>query len=130
MSRNLLTYKELASALKLAPGTVRNIWRSYPYICVTPVSGEKPNLRGVRFILEDVLAYLLSHSHFGGQYGYQENQNQDGYAVRGVLQISGQTDIQEVHPQNRRCNLGGRGKEASQKAGNTALTFNVFDPNE
>ena len=58
MCKSYLTYKELAVHLKLAEKTVKQNWRYYPHVFVTPCSGRSQNLKGARFELDVVMDFL------------------------------------------------------------------------
>lgn len=103
MTANLLTYRQLAEVLGLAPGTVRNIWRTYPFIWLTPVPGKEPNLRGVRFDPDAVIAYLTELSTKENIYGFPHQKRE----TSSVLQVSGPSVLQNRQHQTRGEGLGG-----------------------
>lgn len=110
----LLTYIELAEALGLAPGTVKNNWRIYDPIIVTENGLRNPTLKSARFTLERTLAALESqNTHNGGRYGYQENKEKKGNHVSGHMLVSGQAAHQGLR------NAGGGKGMGGEKAGAT-----------
>ena len=125
MTRNLLTYQELAEALGLAPGTIKNEWRRYPHIAITPSAQENPNLRGVRFILEEVLEHCRQQTQQGAYNGNTTIQG-TGRKIPGLLQISGNVVQQNCEYKNRGKNLGGRNEKTAATTGGAGLRFDVF----
>jgi hypothetical protein len=127
MSRDLLTHHELAEKLGLAVGTIRNIWRTLPYIAITPTARFKPHLRGVRFVYEDVLEYCRNNTiQSGGCHGREKNTDRLGPPVRGLFQVPGAPNHQTVHSQGGCCGVGGGGKESPAATDGPTLRFDVF----
>jgi hypothetical protein len=122
MTANLLTYQELAAVLGLAPGTVRNIWRNYPYIWLTPVPGKKPNLRGVRFDLDEVVAHLKTLSAKENIYGLPHQERQ----AASILQISGTPILQNSQHQTRGKHLDNQDPRGTGACGYADAEFDVF----
>ena len=123
MIPSLLTYTELAIALGFAPGTIKNIWRSLPFIPVTPRACEHPNLRGVRFDLDEVLNHLKQRTRRGVQHGYQIRQERQ---LPGLLQVPGKALQQDGEDQSRRQRMGSSAKESTQAGGKPGPDFDVF----
>ncbi|SHN51922.1 hypothetical protein [Desulfovibrio litoralis] len=128
MSNDLLTYKELAFLLKLSPGTVRNIWRQFPYVPITPNAQEKPNLRGVRFILEDVLEHCKQQKQVN-YYGNTHNTNSNRNKVHSLLQVSRETDQQKIYPQAGSNSMGSGREKTVKRTGGKTNRFDVFANN-
>ena len=122
---HLLTYKQLAEALGLSPGFVKNNWRSYPYIAITPSAQLNPNLRGVRFILEEVLEHCRRKTRQGVIDGNSPIQG-TGREVPGLFQMAGENIQQNREYKNRRKNLGGGNEKTVTKPGSATLRFDVF----
>jgi hypothetical protein len=122
MARELLTYIQLAEALGLAPGTVKNIWRTYPYIWLTPIPGKKPNLRGVRFDLDEVVAHLKALSAKENIYGLSHQERQ----ATSVFQISGSSVLQNRQHQTGGQYLDNQDARGAGTYSHTDAEFDVF----
>lgn len=125
MSRRLLTYIELAEVLGLTPGTVKNNWRSYPHIAITPSAQRKPNLRGVRFILEEVLEHCRRETRQGADYGNSSVQGA-GREIPGLLQMAGENIQQNREYKNRGQSMGSGNEKPIAKPGGATGRFDVF----
>ena len=120
----LINHEELAKILGFTPGTIRNIWRSLPYVAVTPKARARPHLRGVRFDPEEVVNHLKNQRQKGGEaYGYQNTWEGQ---VPGVLQVSRETVQQNRQNQGGGQNLGGKKEGSPYAGGNAAADFDVF----
>lgn len=126
MNEPLLTYIELAKALGLDSGTVKNNWRSYPHIAITPSAQNKPNLRGIRFILSEVIEHCRAQTKQGTSHGYNRNAHKKGHTLPSLLQVERQAGQQGIFKQAAGQNMGGRGKEAPATGGNPWANFDVF----
>lgn len=121
----LLDHKQLAAALGLSPGTVRNIWQSFPFIPITPSARAKPNLRGVRFVLEEVLEYCREQAAKGGGYGYPTVHGA-GRTLPGLLQVSGTAFQQDRAHHSDGQSMGGGNEKTIVPGGGAGLSFDVF----
>ncbi len=102
MNNTCITYKELAVALKLSESTVKHNWRYYPHFYITAKSEKSQNLKGVRFILEDVLEFLKENSY---------------------------SQFNQIKPTiNKQCLT--MTKEKKNVKSEEKLTYNIFDFNE
>ena len=104
-TKNCLTYKELATELKLAPATVRKHWRTYPHFFVTPTSRLKGRLEGARFDLAEVLNHLKDNSTGGHSCGNQERLQQEWHVSR-LHQIPRTAVQQSLRNKSRSQSLG------------------------
>lgn len=125
MCDELLTHTELAKVLGLSEGTLKNTWREYPYIAVTPSALRKPNLRGVRFSYTEVLDFLRQQTKQGVEYGNSGIQRTRGQ-VPSVLQIRREDVQQSCDDQRRRESLGGSKKKGITGTERPEARFDVF----
>ncbi|SBV99815.1 conserved hypothetical protein [uncultured delta proteobacterium] len=125
--RSLLNHHELAEELGLSPGTLKNIWRSLPYIAVTPEAQANPHLWGVRFVLEEVIEHCRHHTKPGVYRGRQKNADPLGSKISGIFQVSRQANQQALHAEGGCSGVSGGGKKPSSAGGESALRFNVFE---
>lgn len=124
MSPQYLTYVELAEVLGLSSKTVRNHWRHYPHIFVTPASLKSGNLKGARFDIDVVMKYLENES--GNCNGYQKNRKEERHCLSGLLQVQRKTVSKGVLHKKRSQRVGNECKEELLSGNNYASEFDVF----
>ena len=129
MTRDCVTYKELADYLQISHKTMLNIWREYPHFFVTSKSRATNSIKAARFNIDNVLEYLSSltqhevvnEKHTGNIKKRRNNR------LSSLLPLQGE-DVHKAVPTERT----GRGmadqrKEKNPRKGGRAEAFDVFD---
>jgi hypothetical protein len=102
----------LAGFLQCSPFTLRKIWRSYPHFFV----GQGRDLRGARFDVNDVLAFLKRR---GGNYGYMERQKE---------RVDSEVSVPKKKIQKRRIQVQAGGHEVGNYKKGRSSRPNSRDP--
>ena len=112
----------LAKELKCSISLLRKAWRDYPHFFI----GVGSDLRGARFDVDDVLAYLKKRGN------YERLEKQESGMVGGQIPAPGQAPQKGgLHDQTSSCAMGGqeapRGKRTSAKRDPYGLLSGVGD---
>jgi len=122
-----LNHKQLAAALGLSIGTIRNNWKCYPHFFITPKGWEKPNLKAARFDLNKVLDHCQKQSETEVfRNAMFQGIQQTGGEMGGLLQIQ-RENIQSCCTNKERrkgmANIKGKG---IKKENQEIRDFDVF----
>jgi hypothetical protein len=102
----IVNIAELAKILKTAPNTLKKGWEQLPHIFI----GRGRDLRGARFDVQDVIAYLKERDYRGDHANLQQNNSaMDRKNKTGRPSAKGKARIPDKN--------GGQGLGAGQKAG-------------
>jgi len=109
MEHEIVNSNGLAKALVMSPNTLKKTWRSLPHFFV----GEGRNLKGARFIVNDVIEHLKKEAN------YDCVERSEKGSMDSQVSVSEQTVQKGGIPKARGCSAvgGGQEKRAEKSAG-------------